>query len=86
MTHQLDPARTQLLARLLTIPRFQDQDETFLARRLSRMFDQRVATVLAMADEELEELSRASSDPQPQYAPATDDTAPVTLWYHGYGG
>ncbi|MFH8581703.1 hypothetical protein [Streptomyces zaomyceticus] len=84
MTHQLDPARTQLLARLLTIPRFQDQDETFLARRLSRMSDQRVATVLAMADEEFHELSKDSSEPR--YAPATSDSPPVTLWYHGYGG
>ncbi|MFD3665299.1 hypothetical protein ACFWVF_32670 [Streptomyces sp. NPDC058659] len=80
MTHELDPARTQLLARFLSIPRFREQDETFLVRRLSQMTDRQVTTVLATSDEELEEQREAARGPQ--YAPATD-SAPVTFWYHG---
>ncbi|WP_030556380.1 hypothetical protein [Streptomyces exfoliatus] len=82
MTHELDPARAQLLARLQTIPRFQAQDETFLVRRLARMTDRRVASVLAMADEE---FYAEPPDPTGQYAPATDPT-PVILYHHVDGG
>jgi hypothetical protein len=84
MTYELDPARTELLARLRALPRYQDQDETFLARRIGRMAARQVAAVLAMADEEIEEASKP--DPAPEYAPATGDSAPVTLWYHGTFG
>ncbi|MFB7359603.1 hypothetical protein [Streptomyces gardneri] len=83
MTHELDPARTQLLARLLTLPRFQEQNETFLIRRLAQMTDRQVSTVLAMADEEFYAEPPA---PTNEYAPATGDSAPVTLWYHGTAG
>ncbi|MFE7547049.1 hypothetical protein [Streptomyces gardneri] len=84
MTHTLDPARTQLLARLQALPRFRDHAETVLVRRISRMSDRQVAAVLVMSDEELEEQSKPVSGSR--YAPATDDSARVTLWYHGTVG
>ncbi|APE26749.1 hypothetical protein [Streptomyces venezuelae] len=82
MTQELDPARQELLDRLRALPRYRDQSEAFLVRRISRMTDRQVSTVLAMADEE---LNAAPPAPTPQYAPATDDT-PVILYHHVDGG